>query len=540
MALLELILPYALAVAIVILTIGTVFVKWSYSFWRRRGVFYIEPSFPFGNLREAFMGRKHVGYVMQDLHNKLEDRPYGGIFYALQPVLLVREPNIIRDVMVKYFGTNFHHRIAGAHEQLDPMMFRNLFMARGSKWRSLRNHLSPTFTSGKMKMMFHLVQEKAEMLVEQMDKNISDKGEGTTMDLKEYLALYTTDVISSCAFGIDTNSLQNPNNQFREMGRSMFRQTLSHLLNTLVIFAFPKYVKVTRSVFISKEVADFFRKVVWDVVHEREEKNIFRGDFLDLLIQLKNTGKIQDTDTSEEATVNSQVGYKKNLGSELKNFDGDDFVAQVVLFFGAGFETSSTTGSFALFELAANPEAQEKLIEEVDATLAATGGKITYEAIQSMRYVDMVINETLRKYPPVASLDRQCTKEYRNEEYGLVVPEGVPVAVSLFGLHRDPAVFPDPEKFEPERFSEENVKKIPNYYYMPFGEGPRNCIGMRFGVLQSKVSLVNVMSRMRVALTDEWKGMKSLPINPKSFVLGVESGIPLVVTRRTPNEPTNS
>ncbi|XP_071441693.1 cytochrome P450 6k1-like [Hetaerina americana] len=536
------------AVTVGVITIACIFLKWRFGYWRRAGVSYVEPTIPFGNLKDSFLGRRHIAYALQDIHNSIGDKPYGGIYLFFKPAVVLKEPQLIRDCMVKKFASHFQHRIANAHETMDPLLYKNVFMARGERWRTLRNHISPTFTSGKMKMMFHLVKEKAEVMADQIEIALRNKGQ--TIDMKELLALYTTDVISSCAFGIETNSLKDPKNEFRLMGKKLFLLDFKHLLNTLIIFVFPSFVKLTGAVFIQPDVTAFFRKVVWDVVSERESKGIFRGDFIDLLIQLKNTGQVQDTDTKENPVANGHDGNGNGLNNGrmeetnktspavksadrvLKSFEGDDFVSQVVLFFGAGFETSSTTGSFALFELAANPEVQDRLAEELDATLNEFGGKFSYEAVQGMRYLDMVVNETLRKYPPLAVLDRECIQDYHNEEYNLHVPKGMAVMVSLFGLHKDPKYFPDPERFDPERFSEENVKNIPNYVYMPFGEGPRNCVGMRFGVMQTKVGLAYLLSRFRVQLPEKLKGVRSLPLDPRIFVLGVKDGIPLVVSRR--------
>ncbi|KAG8235999.1 hypothetical protein J437_LFUL016532 [Ladona fulva] len=353
----------------------------------------------------------------------MRDKPFGGIFICCSPILLIKDPEIIRDVMVKDFGTHFQNRLARAHETMDPLLFKNLFMAR----------------------------EKGHQLSEVLNEKILEKG--TKISVTR-LSAHLPDKSEYCKLVFKFHQNVNNGGDNQENGTEIFRP-----------------------VFIKPEICEFFRKVVWDVVEEREKKKMFRGDFMDLLIQLKNTGKIEETDSVEEQAETNSLTYKKSMDPVLKNFQGDDFVAQIVLFFGAGFETSSTTASFALFELAANPEIQNKLIKEVDSTLVATEGKITYEAVQNMTYLDMVINETLRKYPPLATLDRECMKEYRNEKHNLVIEKGIPIMLSLFGQHRDPKYFPDPESFIPERFSEENVKKIPRYVYMPFGEGPRNCIG---------------------------------------------------------------
>lgn len=105
------------------------------------------------------------------------------------------------------------------------------------------------------------------------------------------------------------------------------------------------------------------------------------------------------------------------------------------------------------------------------------------------------LTETLRKYPPVPFLTRVCNKEYRIPNTDVTLTAGTDVFISVLGIHKDPEYYPDPERFDPDRFSEENKKKRPGFTFLPFGEGPRICIGLRFGVMQAKVGLCLLLSR---------------------------------------------
>lgn len=174
--------------------------------------------------------------------------------------------------------------------------------------------------------------------------------------------------------------------------------------------------------------------------------------------------------------------------------------AQSAQFFAAGFETTGSTIAFALYELSLNKLVQNRLREEICRVIRKQEG-ISYLAIQEMHYLDMTIRgntvrfsqvcfhligfvlETLRKYPVLSFLGRYCTKPYKIPGTDVVIEKGVPIYISLFGLHFDPKYFPKPEKFDPERFNVENKSTRPSCCYMPFGEGPRNCVGNTIIVL---------------------------------------------------------
>ena len=132
---------------------------------------------------------------------------------------------------------------------------------------------------------------------------------------------------------------------------------------------------------------------------------------------------------------------------------------------------------FALYELCLNPEIQEKTRENILKVLAKHDGKITYESVFEMDYLGRVIDETLRKYPPVPLLQLRCNKDFLIADSQFVVRVGMQVQIVVLGMHMDPEFYPNPEKFDPDRFTEEEKSKRHHFAYLPFGEGPRNCIG---------------------------------------------------------------
>ncbi|KAF2886791.1 hypothetical protein ILUMI_19382 [Ignelater luminosus] len=129
------------------------------------------------------------------------------------------------------------------------------------------------------------------------------------------------------------------------------------------------------------------------------------------------------------------------------------------------------------FELALNSEVQDKLREEISKTFERYEQNITYEGVMQMKYLDPVVDETLRKYPPISVIPRVSEENYQIPNTEVIINKGTRVLISVLGLHHDPEYYPSPDTFDPERFNEENKKSIPPFTYIQFGERPRVCIG---------------------------------------------------------------
>uniref|UniRef100_V5H8T9 Putative cytochrome n=1 Tax=Ixodes ricinus TaxID=34613 RepID=V5H8T9_IXORI len=151
-------------------------------------------------------------------------------------------------------------------------------------------------------------------------------------------------------------------------------------------------------------------------------------------------------------------------------------MAQCVLFFLAGQDTTSSVISFTLYLLAIHPEIQAKLREEVDDCFKKHGPEPSLDVISKLRYLHGVVSESLRMFPPATRLERSALNDYVLGDTGIKVPKGCMVVVPVYSMHHDPDNFPDPTTFDPERFSDENIDSIRPYTYLPFGAGPRNCI----------------------------------------------------------------
>lgn len=162
-------------------------------------------------------------------------------------------------------------------------------------------------------------------------------------------------------------------------------------------------------------------------------------------------------------------------------FQGDVLIGQAATFFAAGFETTSSVISFGLFELAKTPLVQNRLKKEIKEVFETDNGELTYDAVKNMKYLEMVFQEIARLHPSLPYIERMCVKDYSMEPFSnFIIKKGTPIIIPICTIQRDANYFPNPNKFDPERFSLENKSNINPYTSMAFGAGPRKCIGKVF------------------------------------------------------------
>lgn len=212
----------------------------------------------------------------------------------------------------------------------------------------------------------------------------------------------------------------------------------------------------------------------------------------------------------------------------------EEVVAQAFVFFIAAFETSSSTMALCLYELSKNPKLQRKAQTEIDEILENCDSKsFDYDRVTQLKFLGCCLDETLRKYPPAPFLIRECTNSYQIPDTSLTIEKGTPLIISTFGIHRDPNIFEDPLSFKPERFlkSSTGEGKASGLFYLPFGDGPRICIGMRMGKLTSRIGLFLLLSKFNFELLDKCSN-RELEFSAKQFVLTLKNDMNMKVSLR--------
>jgi cytochrome P450 family 6 len=254
----------------------------AFSYWKKRNIPYLKPTFPFGNLGDLLRRQKSMGGAYADIYRKMIGMKFGGVYLAHRPLFIIKDPDIIKNCLIKDFDC-FHDHGFVFDEKIDPLT-GNLFMLNGKKWKHLRSFLSPTFTSGKIKNMFRILVECGQELKDFFDEHAKRKN---VVEIKDIVARFTTDVIASCAFGIQCNCLKHPDAEFRQWGRRIVEPSLmdriAGMLYTLVP-AVPIFLKLPLT---PRSVSAFFRKVVKETIEFRVKNIVKRDDFMQLLIDLK-------------------------------------------------------------------------------------------------------------------------------------------------------------------------------------------------------------------------------------------------------------
>lgn len=396
---------------------------------------------------------------------------------------MVRDPEIIKQIGIKDFD-NFEDHQSFTDEKIDSLWGNSLFLMKGQKWRQMRATLSPAFSGSKMRQMYELVLECAVGLVKHQQQRIEAK-EKLNVEMKDLFTRYGTDVIASCAFGLKIDSFAEPNNEFFIDGKNLsdFTSPLVMLKMVIALVA-PKVAQVFK---LGLSNSMKFKSMVLDTIEYRTKNNIFRPDMINIMMQVRQ-GSLKYQ--AEERLDVSQEGFatveESDIGKKSVNrkWNDDEIVAQCFLFFVAGYETTSTMLTFATYELVTNPNIQHKLYEEIANMNDQLDGKpINYESLQKLKYLDQVVCEVLRKWPPLVQIDRVCSKDYVLDDGGRVkfdVEKGSIFYFPVFGIHHDEKYYENPETFDPERFSDQRKSSILPETYIPFGLGPRNCIGEIF------------------------------------------------------------
>ncbi|KZC03879.1 Cytochrome P450 9e2 [Dufourea novaeangliae] len=471
---------------------------------------YISPVPFFGNMASVVFRRQYMGDHMIDVYNHFSHLKYFGYYNLTGQVIAIRDPELVTSVAVKNFD-NFTDHFTLLDVKSDPVLAMNLFGLRGNHWREMRKVLSPAFTCSKMKLMSQLIIDCASKFTDYVAERSNT---GHEYDLREIFHRYTVDVVATCNYGIAVDSLREPNNEFYMNGQHVSLQSTTAALILVIGNQFPVLMKLLGLKLFSDKVVNYFTSLVKEMIQTRDEKGIYRPDMLQLMMDLKD--------------------------KDGKRLPIEEITGQVFIFFLGGFDTSSLLMCFAAHEIGCNPEVQEKLLAEIDEVNRKTNGKPNYDAFSGMRYMDAVLDETSRMYMGAPFLDRECVKKFELPPAGpglkpVTVKPGDVVWFLSGAIHKDPKYYPDPYTFKPERFLNGEVSP---YNFLPFGIGPRNCIGKRFGQMQTKILLFYLLQQCK--LEPSSKTMMPIEFDTAGVLQLPKNGFWMNIKARNGYSPANS
>ncbi|XP_037037112.1 probable cytochrome P450 9f2 [Bradysia coprophila] len=526
-----------------IILIVYAFYKWltiHQNYFRIRNIPYWKPKYFFGN-NIGFMMLQ--GYPMCEFMSTLYAADPGtkilGAFNFRQPNLVVRDPDVIKQLLVKDFD-HFEDHTHVLDDKVDVLFGNSLFFLTGSKWRDMRSTLSPAFTGSKIRQMFDLLSECGDQMVKALRSESESTG-SADYEMKELFGKYSNDVISSVAFGCKIDSFVDPSNDFYLSGKKFAEfGSGKALFRVMTILMLPRLASLLGISIIDRKVTTFFRNMVLDNIAERERQGIYRPDMINILMNVKKGNSHLNSTTTTTSEEKSGADFasveESSIGKKIvqREWTDDEIVAQCFGFFLAAFDTSSIVLSFVAYELSVNQNVQQKLYDEIEEMQQSLSGKqLAFENIQGMKYMDQVISETLRHWPPAPGIDRVCVKDYSYDdgEFKFKIDKGTTLLIPVYGLHFDEKYWDNPREFRPERFSDENKDKIVAGSFGAFGMGPRSCIGSRFALIEVKSVIYHLLLHFKFEPNEK----SQIPLKLKSGPVGLttENGIHVALKRRT-------
>ncbi|XP_039765335.1 cytochrome P450 6B5-like [Pararge aegeria] len=436
-----------------------VFIKKNRDYWNKRGIMQID-----SNAWHFMVGKCALSEVYKNIYDAHPTQNCIGTFVGYKPVLILKNLDDIQAVLQGDFQS-FYGRGYKTNPK-DTLADNLLLIDDYARWRLVRQKISPIFTASKLRNMFATVDRCASDFVEFIESNQHAKE-----NVFEALRTYISASISASVFGINSTSQNTMINPILDIGWNSTESVIVFNIKFAVSNIFPKLFNLLNLTTFG-EHKDFIVGLMKKVLSSRRCMTAKRHDFIDACLELQKQGMMED----------SLTGFKLDATDEL-------LAAQAFSFFVAGVDTSTNMINFTLLELSNNPVILKRLHNEIDRIFEYCNDKVTYEDIQKLEYLEMVINESMRKYPPIGLMQRMCMKDTVLPSGNLKIEKDMIVIVPIYGIHRDDKYFNKPDVFDPERFSTENISKINKLSYIPFGEGNRICIGARFAHLQIKTVL---------------------------------------------------
>ncbi|XP_059620238.1 probable cytochrome P450 4ac1 [Phlebotomus argentipes] len=370
---------------------------------------------------------------------------------------------------------------------LHPFLGTGLLTANGKKWQQRRRILTPTFHFNILKEFLTIFHEECEKFIGLL-KVETTKSDGTNLPpLTSHLTLNT---VCETAMGVKLESYSGSKeyrSSIQKLGELLLHRFLRPWLYNDTLYTLSGYRKKLDAQLVP--VHSFTRMII----KQR------RVQFLE---SLREPGKVPGLDENDNIYETRKKRYAMLdtlLAAEADGLiDAEGIREEVDTFTFEGHDTTSAALTFIFLLLAHHPDVQEKVYEEIKTALESNNNQhLATNELNELEYTSRVIKECLRIYPPVPFITRSVTEDMKIENE--TIPEGCIAHIHIFDLHRDPEQFPDPERFDPDRFLPENVENRHPFAYVPFSAGPRNCIGQKFALLEIKAVLQHVLMAFRLS-----------------------------------------
>lgn len=405
----------------------------------------------FGDIRQQTMLRYFT--------NRFNE--YGDIFkmqFGNANVLFVADPEAIYEILVEksksfHKGSNYRDRKIG----LARFLGNGLLTSDGEFWKRQRKLVAPSLHARR-------IESYAEIMVDVTERTINNWHNGAELDVDQEMMRATLEIVGKALFNVDVSR------DAERVGGALtvIQENMGGFTIIPAWLPTPKKMRVSRAV---RALDD----LVYGIIAERRQDGEDYGDLLSMLLLAR--------DDDDNGMTDEQVR--------------DETVTLLL----AGHETTANALNWTWMLLAQNPDAEAKLHEELDTVL---GGRTpTLADLKQLPYTEMVIKESMRLYPPAYSFGRMSTEPVTIKGYD--IPANTEINIFSIVAHRSAEWWDDPMSFRPERFSPENEKNIPRYAYLPFGGGPRVCIGNSFAMMEARLMLATMAQRYQLRLKPGFK-----------------------------------
>ncbi|CAL2031258.1 unnamed protein product [Caenorhabditis brenneri] len=483
---------------------------WNWSYWIRKGV-KGPRGVPFLGVLDVLMKHEKPGLLKLGEWTKEFGKIYG-ITDGVHRTLVISDPTMAQEIFVRQFENFYGRKLNPLQGNPDTDSRVHLLAAHGHRWKRLRTISAQSFSQASLRKLMDTVEDSAMELLRHIEERTSG---GEQIDMLEFYQEYTMDVISRIAMG------QRGTRMFNNPEIDIVREIFDHTRNPILVICqvFPILGQLMRELLMANpdkaapfKLLNLMRQRVLKRIEEREQEVQSGGelgepqDFIDLFLDAK-----ADVDFDKEA----QEEFTKRNMKVIKQLTQDEVIGQCFLFVIGGFDTTALALSYVTYLLAMNPEIQKKLQEEVDREFG--DAEIEFEKLGRLKYMDKVMKEALRLYPLASiSNSRKCMKT--TSVCGVQIEAGTYVQMDTWTLHQDPEIWgEDAKEFKPERWDrEENLKGA----YLPFGLGPRQCIGMRLAIMEQKILLTHILRKY-------------------SFERGAKTAVPLKLVGSATTSPEN-
>lgn len=491
----------------------TVFIVFLFTFvpvyqWYKKRVKLIEiiekipgnKAYPLIGTSYEFFGVDRKG-IFNVIHKNSQKYPFiNRIWVGTSPEVIIRKAEYVEKVI----GSSKNMEKSRIYDFVKIWLGDGLLISNGEKWFKHRKIITPTFHFSILESFCEIFNEKSKVLVEKLDEKANT---GDAFNIHPFVTNAALDIISKAAMGISLDVQGEQKNEYVDSIYEISELILYRALRPHLHFEFIyKRTASSKRFYHCLNVLHSFTKEAIETRKKTREENKLKGitakkrqAFLDLLL---------------DANENQNLLTDKDIREEV-----DTFMFE-------GHDTTAAGISWTLYVLGLFPDVQEKVFDEINSIFNGIDRPTTLADLNEMKYLERVIKEAMRVFPPVPTLGRILSDDVQLDQY--FIPKGTAITIQVYYLHRDPRFFPEPEKFNPDRFLPENLEGRNPYSYIPFSAGSRNCIGQKFAMYEEKSVLSSIIRKFKVKSVEKRENLFLM----RELILKSFNGINVKLERR--------